>query len=476
MRKTRKLLTGVLVAVASTLAWPTVAQVADLEAQAVLTDPEQTVTVSKGMSAIIEFPGAFERVSIADPTVADAVPLSASEILINAINVGSTSLVVWGQDNRPRLYAIEVYADIAGLERQLAALFPGTGLTLSTQGSTLILSGVARDPSVVRRAIEIASASGVTVINNVAAPFPQQIMLHVQFAEVNRTALKAVAADLIALNPQIADNAFRNLQNFGIQESTTEGLRGDITGSVAGVETLSEGLINFLVFGEGTQLGAMIRALKSNGNFKSLAEPNLMALEGEEATFLAGGEFPYPVIQPGGEGNSVTITFKEFGVRLAFTPEVTNTGSIRLRVAPEVSSLDFANGLTLGGFQIPSLLTRRVETQVDLMAGQHLAIGGLLDNSILEQVDKLPILGDIPILGTFFKSESVRQNHSELLVVVTPYMVDPSGNPIPLPTGQPQSWSDWDGFVPNPSGLHGTQPADSAGAAMPQGSRDPGSN
>ena len=219
-------------------------------------------------------------------------------------------------------------------------------------------------------------------------------------------------------------------------------------------------------------MGATIRALKSSGHFKSLAEPNLIALEGEEATFLAGGEFPYPVVQ-GGQNASTTIVFKEFGIRLRFTPEVTNNGSIRLHVAPEVSSLDFANGLTISGFQIPSLLTRRVETRVDLQPGQHLAIGGLLDNSMLENQEKIPILGDIPILGTFFKSESVRRNHSELLVVVTPYMVDPSGQPIRLPTGQPYTWDDWPGFVPNPSGLRGTDPppADTTGGA-PSGSNE----
>ncbi len=477
MTNTHRLFAGAALLVGGMLAVPLVGGTAELEAQGVLTTPEQTITISRGMSALITIPAPLERVSIADPAIADALPLSGTEILINAIGVGSTSLVTWSENDRPRLYAIEVYADIQGLERQLAALFPGTGLTLDTQGSTVIISGTARDPSVVRRAIEIASASGVNVINNVTAPFPQQIMLHVEFAEVNRTALKSVSADLIALNPQVADDAFRNLQNFAVTEATTEGLRGEISGSVAGVETLAEGMVNFLVFGEGTLLGAAIRALKSTGDFKSLAEPNLMALEGEEATFLAGGEFPYPVIQPGGESNAVTITFKEFGIRLSFTPEVTNNGSIRLTVAPEVSSLDFANGLTLGGFQIPSLLTRRVQTVVDLNAGQHLAIGGLLDNSILENTDKIPILGDIPILGTFFKSESVRQNHSELLVVVTPYLVDPSNTPIDLPTRQPQTWTDWDGFIPVPSGLHGTQP-DSTGAAgaAPQGQRNPGSD
>lgn len=428
-----------------------------LQAQQVLTDPERTITISRGMSALIVPDGPLERVSIADPEIAEAVPLSPTEILINARTVGSTSLLVWERNDTPRLYAIEVAADIQGMQRQLDELFPGAGLELSIQGSTVILSGQARDPSIVRRALEVAEASGVTVINNITAPFPQQILLHVQFAEVDLSETGRLGADLMALNPQRADEAFDNTDNFRITESSTRGLQGDIEGEVIGAQTMAEGIVNFLVFGEGTQLAATIRALKANGNFKSLAEPNLMAIEGQEASFLAGGEFPYPVIQPNQDNNAITVVFKEFGIRLRFTPQITNVGSIRLRVAPEVSSLDFANGLTVGGFQVPSLLTRRVETEVDLRPGQQLAIGGLLDNSRLEDISKIPLLGDIPILGAFFKNRTVRKKHTELLVVVTPYLVQPSDEPITPPTGEPESWDDWDPYLrkdtrPGPDG------------------------
>jgi pilus assembly protein CpaC len=198
--------------------------------------------------------------------------------------------------------------------------------------------------------------------------------------------------------------------------------------------------------GNGSSLTAVIRALKNSGEFKSLAEPNLVTIEGQTASFLAGGEFPFPTVQ-GGQTNSVTITWKEFGIRLNFTPNITNSGHIRLQVEPEVSSLDFANGLTFGGFQIPSILARRVETDVELRSGQTLAIGGLLDNSMLTDVDKVPLLGDIPLLGYFFRSEGIRQNRTELLVLVTPYILDSNDLPAPLlPTGPPEVW-DWDGYI-----------------------------
>jgi pilus assembly protein CpaC len=326
------------------------------------------------------------------------------------------------------MYTIEVTVDIASLQRQVDELYPDVGLSVASTGTSVVLSGEVRDPAMIRKAMELAGTQGIPVVNNVEAPPPEQVILHVEFAEVTKSTLREVGGDLVRiLNPAQIDHAFDKDDTHMI-------------------ETLSEGFVSLMVEGGGARLDAIIRALKNTGEFKSLAQPNLVTREGETASFLAGGEFPFPTIQ-GGNNNAVTITWKEFGIKLDFTPNITNTGNIRLHVAPEVSSLDFANGLTYEGFNIPSILARRVETDVELRPGQTLAIGGLMDNRILKDVDKIPLLGDIPILGFFFKSEQARQDRTELLVLVTPYILDQDNLPAhALPTGPAESW-DWDGYI-----------------------------
>ena len=173
--------------------------------------------------------------------------------------------------------------------------------------------------------------------------------------------------------------------------------------------------MNFFLLHPSSDVSLFIQALKSNGLFRSLAEPNLLAVHGQEASFLAGGEFPYPVVQGGANVGSVTIQFREFGVRLSFTPTIQPSGNIRLHVAPEVSTLDFANGLTLQGFNIPSILSRKAETELELADGQTFAMAGLIDNSIIEDIDKIPVLGDIPVLGSLFRSKEARQNRIDWL-------------------------------------------------------------
>ncbi len=387
--------------------------------QRVQTESEQVISVAKGKSALTLHGTALQRVTIADPEIAEPIVVSPRELLVNGKTIGTTSLIVWGEGGQATIYAIEVTADAAQIERQLRLLFPGSELEVTASGNNVILSGQVRDATIARRAVEIARTSGATVVNNLAAPSAEQILLHVRFAEVTRTAAQQIGSSISALN-------------VGRLDPGVEGV--DRT-----VETLSEGLIKLFLVGDNTSLEATIAALKSRGEFKSLAEPNLLALEGQEASFLAGGEFPFPVIQ-GASTGGMTIVWKEFGIRLNFVPRVTNTGSIRLAVEPEVSSLDFANGLTISGFRIPSILSRRAKTEVELRPGQHLAIAGLLDNSILSKVEKIPILGDIPILGALFRSKDAKQNRTELLVIVTPHIVHPLDTAPALPTGEPDDW------------------------------------
>ena len=390
---------------------------------------EGVVTVGRGTSAILPQPTTVRRVSIGDPAIADAVVVSPREVLVNGRALGSTTLIVWDVNENRRIYNIEVTVNAAALQRQLQALFPREQITVTASGNMVILSGQASAAAIAARALEIARGTGATVIDNLAIPPAQQILLQVRFAEVSRTAATQLGVDyrvgetstlLTPLTPRAGDR-------------------------VLGLST-GDGLLNISVFEDNIQFEAVIRALKSRGLFRSLAEPNLLALDGTEASFLAGGEFPYPVPQAGGgEGSAQTITvvFREFGVRLRFIPRVTAAGNVRLEVEPEVSSLDFSSGLRLSGFAIPSILTRRAKTQVELRPGQTFAIAGLLDNSILNNLDRIPFLGDIPILGNLFRSREVRQRRNELLVLVTPRLVEPLNASPPVPTGEPETWP-WD--------------------------------
>jgi len=399
------------------------------DAQFVQTGADTVISVQRGSSAIITVPDTLLRVSVADPAVLEAVVIPPRQLVLNAVSVGSTSLILWGRGEASQMFTVEVTADLASLERQLRDLFPGVDLGASSTGTAVVLTGTVRDAAVVRSALELASATGAQVINNIQVPAPAQVLLHVQFAEVTRSSLREIGAELIRVTnaPQL-DDAFQE-DDFSV------------------IETLSEGFVNLLVSGQNSRLDAVIRLLKQTGDFRSLAEPNLITRDGEPASFLAGGEFPYPTIQ-GGTSDAITITWKEFGVRLNFVPTVTNAGNIRLRVSPEVSQLDFANGLALEGYLIPSLRTRRVDTDVELVPGQTLAIGGLLDSSLEEAVTKIPILGDIPIIGHLFKKTTDRQERTELLVLVQPHIVT-SVEPVPpLPTGELPNW-DWDGHIRN---------------------------
>jgi pilus assembly protein CpaC len=386
-------------------------------AQRIASSSETTVTVSLGMSALFTYDGAVRRFSIGDAAVADANAVSPSELLITGKKLGTTSLLVWDA-GRVRIYAVEVTADAAALQRYLRTLFPNADIAVSASGNTVTLSGRVPSAGVSRQALEIAKGTGATIIDRLEAPPGKQVLLQVRFAEVNRRAAREMASQLATRNPD----------QFG----------REVTGSE--VESVSDGLLRLFLLGANGDFEAIIKAMKSRGDFRSLAEPNLLTLPGHEASFLAGGEFPFPMLQGGGNAGTISIVFKEFGVRLKFTPTITEAGTIRLHVAPEVSSLDFANGLVIAGFQIPSLLTRRAETDVELREGQHLAIAGLMDNSLLKNVTKIPLLGDIPILGAFFRSTDARQNRTELLVIVTPRLVEATDQPPVVPTGEPEQW------------------------------------
>jgi pilus assembly protein CpaC len=401
------------------------------QAQRVVRAPEQVVSVSKGASALLVNPTNIQRFSIGDPAVAEAVVVSPTEVLINGKTLGTTSLFLWDNTGNIKLYSIEVTADAAGLQRYLTSVLEGEHVDVTASGNVVTLSGQVRDASMASQAVEIAKGTGATIVDNLTTPEAVQVQLRVRFAEINKTAQEQFRAQYQTLNPHKL-----NSNGDWVGSLNTNPLNG----------AFADGLINVGLFNANASIEGLIQWLASKGDLRSLAEPNLITLPNKEADFLAGGEFPYPAVQGGGGNNAVSIVFKEFGIRLKFTPVITRNGSIRLKVAPEVSALDFSNPLVFGGFTIPSLLTRRAETEVEMKDGQYLAIAGLMNNTLSDNMTKIPILGDIPILGQFFRSKDARENRTELLVLVTPRLILPSDRAQVLPTGEPEAWR-WSGSM-----------------------------
>jgi pilus assembly protein CpaC len=340
-------------------------------------------------------------------------------------------------------YDVVVDQPVTALEQQLRQLFPGEDVQVSANADAIVLSGRASSTQVMLRMADVATAASpeANVINMLQVPGgsdAQQVMLQVRIAEVNRRALTELgssfftgptgAGDWIGRGStqQFASAEFRNLSRTELRvdgETTSRQLEGDLDFS---------DFLNIFLFNTDWNVGTLIRALRSTGYFQSLAEPNLIAYNGQEASFLAGGEFPIPLVNGLGQ---VTVQFKEFGVRLNFTPTIAGD-LIRLHVRPEVSELDFNNGITLQGFRIPALTTRRAETEVELRDGQSFAVAGLLDNTSQTDRSAIPILSRIPIIGNLFKSLAERRQRTELLVIITPRLVrplDPDEVP-PLPT------------------------------------------
>lgn len=424
------------------------AGVRSVHAQAVTSSvtPSGVIELALGNSHVVSHPVVIRRVSIADPAVADAVPVSAQEIVVNGKTSGTTTLLLWDNSGGRRMYQVHVSPDVSALQADLALLFPDDSLAVTSAGASVILSGHARDALVSERAETVALGflgEEVNIVNQISVPDPGQVLLQVRFAEVSRTALEQAGINLLRVGDDYSGGVSTGRPPSPVGNL---GIGSDGTNDVS--QTFSDALNIFLIDHD-NGVGAFIQALKSNGLFRSLAEPNLLAVHGQEASFLAGGEFPYPVVQGGANVGAVTIQFREYGIKLNFTPTIQPSGNVRLHVAPEVSTLDFANGLTLQGFNIPQILTRKAETEIELLDGQTFAIAGLIDNSIIEDINKIPVLGDIPILGSLFRSKEMRQNRSELLVLVTPRMVQPRNDSPPVPTGEPEVWN-WDDSMTDP--------------------------
>jgi pilus assembly protein CpaC len=407
------------------------------------------VSLLVGRSTVIDVGTPIARVSLTSADIADALVTSASQLLINGKTPGTISMFVWERSGALRRYEIAVHRDLATLQSQLKELFPGEPISAYANGRQIVVSGSVSSKDVATRAIEVAAGfvekrdDVVTLLQLPAAQTPRsnQVLLRVRFAEVSRSALTELGLSLFTSPTGINNTVGRvGTQQFpsadfkDLEWTKSSSEFGSPVESASGKFTFSD-FLNFFVLSERYDLGLLVRALQTRGLFESLAEPNLVAESGKEASFLAGGEFPIPVAQGIGASVGISVTFKEFGVRLSFTPTVVGTDRVHLRVRPEVSLLDFSNAVVMGGFRIPALITRRTETELELRDGQTFAIAGLMNNTMTQTLSRVPGIGDIPILGYLFRSKAARKEQTELVVMITPMILpqDSTGVTTQLP-------------------------------------------
>ena len=393
--------------------------------------------VTVGKSLLVDSPSVIQRVSIANGSVAEAVATNPREVLVNGKSPGETSLIVWQQNGARQIFDLVVQANSAHIDainRQLHTELQDQNVSITMEDGVPFLRGTVVDLGHAERAVMIASTLGKPV-NLLRVNVPEvdpQILIKVRFADVDRSQSQQLGLNFVSTGAANTPGTV-STQQFSPIQLQTNSQKTTTSLSTQNTFTLTDAL-NIFFFRPDLNLGATIRALQAKSLLQILAEPNLLTINNRQASFLAGGEFPFPTLQGGGAGlGAVTIQFREFGVRINFLPVVTPRGTIRLQVTPEVSALDFANGLTFQGFTIPGLSTRRVTTEVELESGQSFAIGGLLDNRTTTTWNKIPGLGDIPFFGKLFQSRNVQKNNSELLVIVTPEIVRPmlAGQPVP---------------------------------------------
>jgi pilus assembly protein CpaC len=388
------------------------------------------ITILEGRGELLRFEKDITKVAVAEPKIADAVVISPREVMVNAKSNGRTTVVIWEGEADPLRFNIDVNPDTSDFDnfkKQIQECATGGTIQVagSGKGETIVLTGSVKSAEESKRAASVAATRAKTVINLLQAPppaEPRQILLQVKFASIDRVALTQIGFNLFSRDPKfLGETSTEQFQSPRFSQLQFQN-QGFSNSSVNFAD-----LLNLFAFRPDLNIGATIKALQNKNLLQILAEPNLITLEGKEASFLAGGSFPFPTLTTTSTGGAVapviTVQFKPFGVSLTFTPTVTPNGAIDLKVAPEVSSLDFANAVTLQGFTIPALSQRKADTEVILRDGESFAIAGLIDNRVIKEMSKVPGLGSIPILGQLFRSRSTQKSTDELLVVVTPHFV-----------------------------------------------------
>jgi pilus assembly protein CpaC len=377
------------------------------------------VMVPIGKSQDVRTDAGFVDITVGDPEVADVNPLTDHTLSILGKKIGTTRVSVYGAGKRlVGIFDVEVSYDISRLTNELKRRFPGSHIAASSVNGRIMLTGEASDAAMLDAAVTIARQFGPEVINAVSVMSPQQVMLEVRFVEISRTAGRELGFQWNGVN------SGKGLVNVGNRTSANNLPLSAVTsaGVISGGAPFGFALARWAL--GGMTVDTAINALEEQGVARSLAEPNLVALSGDTASFLAGGEYPIPVA---GTLGQVTVEYKKYGVGLAFTPTVLNGGLINLKIEPEVSQIDTNHTVeVVTGITVPALIVRRASTTVELRDGQSFAIGGLLQNNAQNQVEQLPWLGSVPVLGTLLTSKSYQKNETDLVIIVTPRLVRPA--------------------------------------------------
>jgi pilus assembly protein CpaC len=397
-----------------------------------VTNPVTRLTV--GRSMYVNSQARLRRVYVNNPAVLDSFTASPNQIVITAKATGAGTVVVWDENGASQSYPITVDVDVAPLRRALKAGLPQQEIGVEADEGRVALTGTLASAAAADTALKLAAVYSKEVANalRVVPPRTRQIRLQVRIVEVDRTKLEQFGFNVFGVGTTTFNSTTQQFPSIGGNSNSGSSASGSATNPLTQSLLALTDPLNFLLFNSKTGVGAVLKDLADKQLAQILAEPTITALDGEKASFLSGGEFPFPVVQGGTGGfTSVTIQFRPYGVKLDFTPTVTEAGTIRLKVSPEVSALDYTNSVTISGYTIPALSTRRAETEVELRDGQTFAISGLLDHRTTDLWQRTPGIASVPLLGDLFKSKNLNHSTVELMVLVTPELVDPLTDTTP---------------------------------------------
>ncbi|WP_348269133.1 type II and III secretion system protein family protein [Edaphobacter paludis] len=405
-----------------------------------------------GRSMFVNTKARLRRIYVSNPAVLDSFTASPTQIVITAKTAGISSLVLWNETGESQAYLVSADVDVDGLRKSLKEALPYESIRAEGNEDQVSLAGTVSDTAAADTALKLAALYSKNVADSlVLAPqHAKQVRLKVRIVEIDRSKADQAGFNFFSVGKNTSNfttGQFPAVTTNQNQSSSSSSSSSSAGSTAASLLALSDPL-NLLFYNSSLNVGAVVKDLENKQILQILAEPTITTVSGQKASFLSGGEFPFPVIQGGTGGfTSVTIQFRPYGVKLDFTPVVTPEGTIQLKVTPEVSALDYSNAVTISGYTIPALSTRRADTQVELKDGQSFAISGLLDHRTTDLLSKTPGIGDIPVLGTLFKSKSINHSVVELVVIVTPSIVDPltdSTSPaephLAIPTMTPQAF------------------------------------